>query len=66
MPIEVREVMDAKLVAMAIIRSSWVIRAFSLLGGAAMDGGSDEGVTGTTALEFYRIKTSTLGWFTPK
>lgn len=45
--IEVREVMDATLVAMATIKSSWVIRAVSLLGGAAMEGGPEDGVWAT-------------------
>lgn len=43
-PIEVREVSDATLVAMATIRSSWVMRAVSLLGGAIVEGGPEDGV----------------------
>lgn len=42
--IEAREVRDATLVAMATIRSSWVMRALSLQDGAAHDGGPDDGV----------------------
>jgi len=42
--IEVREVSDATLVATATIKSSWVMRAVSLLGGAAIDGGPEQGV----------------------
>lgn len=43
-PIDVREVRDATLVAMATIRSSWVMRAVSWLGGAIVEGGPEEGV----------------------
>lgn len=42
--IDVREVREATLVAMATIRSSWVMRAVSLLGGAIVEGGPEEGV----------------------
>lgn len=42
--IEVREVRDATLFAMATIRSSWVMRAVSLLGGVILEGGPEEGV----------------------
>lgn len=42
--IEVREVRDATLDAMATIRSSWVMRAVSWLGGTIMEGGPEEGV----------------------
>lgn len=42
--IEVREVRDATLVAMATIRSSCVMRAVSWLGGAIVEGGPEEGV----------------------
>lgn len=42
--IEVREVREAMLVAMATIRSSWVMRAVSLLGGAVVEAGPEEGV----------------------
>lgn len=42
--IEVREVRDATLFAMANIKSSWVMRAVSLLGGAIVEGGPEEGV----------------------
>ena len=46
---EVREVRDATLVATAIITSSWVMRAVSLLGGAANEGGPEEGVRAGSA-----------------
>lgn len=42
--IDVREVRDATLVAMATIRSSWVMRAVSLLGGTIVEEGPEEGV----------------------
>lgn len=42
--IDVREVRDATLVAIATTRSSWVINAVSLLGKATVDGGPEEGV----------------------
>lgn len=42
--IDVREVRDAMLVATVIIRSSWVMRAVSLLGGAIVEVGPDDGV----------------------
>lgn len=46
---EVREVREATLVTMAIIRSSWLIRAVSLLGGAEMELGPEEGVGAISA-----------------
>lgn len=46
---EVREVREATLVTMAIIRSSWLIRAVSLLGGADMELGPEEGVGAISA-----------------
>lgn len=42
--IEVREVRDATLFAKANISSSWVITAFSWLGGATREEGPDKGV----------------------
>lgn len=41
---EVREVRDARLVAMATISSSWVMTAVSWLGGATVEGGPEDGV----------------------
>lgn len=46
---EVREVREATLVTMAIIRSSWLIRAVSLLGGAEIELGPEEGVEAINA-----------------
>lgn len=46
---EVREVREATLVTMAIIRSSWLITAVSLLGGAEMELGPEEGVGAISA-----------------
>lgn len=47
--IEVREVRDATLVAMATIRSSWVMRAVSLFCGAIAQLGPEEGVGASSA-----------------
>lgn len=49
--IEVREVRDATLVAMATIKSSWLMRAVSLLGGAIVEGGPEEGVRASAGRE---------------
>lgn len=46
---EVREVRDATLVTMASIRSSWVMTAISLLAGADMELGPEEGVGAVSA-----------------
>lgn len=43
-PIEVREERDAMLVATIIIRSSWVMTAASLLDGATVEAGPQDGV----------------------
>lgn len=55
--IDVREVRDATLVAMATIRSSWVMRAVSLLGGTITEEGPEEGVGA-------RASTGRVAWVT--